>query len=660
MTYPGFEVSNNFVGKTVSFDSIRLEECDEIQAQLTSRYPAEVKLTEESQQAIYCIIDHYYKKNPRLRNWYPPGEMMFSFVAKEHDVDPLLDCLSHCIVLRLATNIPIGVENKETTYLYSSFLSDGLGISLDPPSWDKLSDEPFDVEAEIQELIPDGIEEVDITKEKFRKFVFDKLHPITSTSSWPEGAAWSINLALHELRKGRYEEAAYAFDAVRNSVTKPPTPFEELEIRDLLNKYLISLRDLSLYHSSIDSSITKQELFLNIEDRSFVFIPLFTSEPKYSDPHFRMSSPVWIANALTFTAAVANALAAPTISRTEVDPFGSDMTSRNVSFVLRASQNLVEMAEIRDTAGESIEFLEYVDFKEFAPESVLHNVFESLGYENLGSVKDEFGYDGVTISLEPDLALEKDDSLHLAYYRPSDLPGLYKQVTDLEVDTTLMVISDESYPESTIEFADEQENLDLYYLDVSSDALRTADTGLPVLEKQPISNTQVSERLNELYHSAGTVEDSQKKGNLLEEFTELLFDRLISNTEVLRVNSETGVEEFDLVLRNRQNSPPWDNLSSIIMVECKNWSDSVGANVIHTLHSKADALGDNCSTGILISWNGITGSDYESAANQRVRELKQQGFEVLFFDQDDLQEILDEGEPNSIFDDHYIDLITEY
>lgn len=660
MVFPGFSVSDNIVGKSVDFDTVRLEGYGELQQDWESDSPPQVRLTSEAQDAVECVIEKYYQRHPELRDWFPPGGTTFKFPVREADVEPLLNCLAHCIVLRLTPSVPFEFASEDPkTLLYSEFITEELGYSVNSPDWDQLDDSEIDVQAKIESQIPDGYESIELTQERFQEFAFEILRPLAKESDWPEGAAWSINLALHELRKGRYQEAAYAFAAVRNSITKSPTPVEEMEYTQLLNKYLVTLRDLSLHHSSAEAPSAKQERFTDISDRPYIFVPTFASEPTFHDPHFRMSSPIWTANALTFITGLAHALGAPTISRNEIDPFGSEMTFNNASFVLRAANELVRIDERADEE-DPIGYLDYIDFREFAPEAILTDVFESIGYENVGTFEGSFEYEGIEVSLDADLVLEKHSKLHLVYYAPSNLQSLHQKVESLDTEVQLIVVAEKEYTEETIEIAQDSETLELYYLDLASRTLRSVDTGLPVRDQEPVTNSEIRERLRDLYESADTVENPRQKGDLLEEFAELLFNEHIPDTEVLRVNSETGSEEFDLVLRNNQESAPWEDLSAIIMVECKNWNESVGANVVHTLNSKADILGANCTTGILLSWNGISGSEYEDAAHQRIRELKQQEFEVLHFDKDEMESMIETDTPNEIFDQRYIELISEY
>lgn len=659
MTYPGFEVSDNIVGKKISFDTIRLESTKPINKRIEDDIPAKLTITDDSRDEVINLIEDYFERNPEIEYFMAGSSESFRFVALDPDVEPLLDMLVNKIVLRISPMTFGKGDHGEIKVDLLEIIDEDFDYCVGNPSWDRLTEAEIDVEEIIKDQIPDGPDSTSITKERYRDFIFDLIAPITRNSNWPEGAAWSINLALHELRNGRYEEAAYAFDAVRNSITKSPNPVDDTEITELLNKYLISLRDLSLYQSSTEYNVSKQELFHSISEREYIFLPIFQSEPDYYDKNFRMSSSVWIANALIFVASVGTALGAPTISRAEVDPFGSDMTFRNQSFVLRTAQNLLEIHD-GSTETEEIEHLNYIDFEKFAPEVILRNTFTSLGYANIELVDDSVVYQDKKYNFSPDLALSKDERLHLVYYCHRNKVDLIHDVDSLDENIKLIFVSDGVFDDHILEIASDFSFVELYYLDVAEETIRTTDSGLPVRDSPPITKDGVQDRLCELFNAAGDCEDTNEKGDLLEELCKILFDRYIDDTEVIRMNAETDMEEIDLVLRNKQEGSPWRELSKIIMVECKNWSKPAGASVVRDFHGKAGSLGSQCSTGILICWNGITGEDNRDAARGTIRDKKRDGFEILHFDSDEIKEAIESENPNSVFDDRYIEMISEF
>jgi len=659
MTYPGFEVSDNIVGKKISFDTIRLESTKPINKRIDDDIPAKLTITEDSRDKIITLFEDYFERNPEIEYFMAGSSETFRFVALDPDVEPLLDMLVNKLVLRISP-MTFGKGNQSDIDVdLLEVISEDFNCSVGAPSWDRLTETEINVEEIIKDRIPDGPDSISITKERYRDFIFDSIVPITENTNWPEGAAWSINLAIHELRNGRYEEAAYAFDAVRNSITKSPNPVDDTKITDLLNKYLISLRDLSLYQSNTEYNLSKQELFHSISERKYVFLPIFQSEPDYYDKNFRMSSSVWIANALIFVASVGTALGAPTISRAEVDPFGSDMTFRNQSFVLRTAQNLLE---IRGKSGEKegIEHLNYIDFEKFAPEVTLRNTFTSLGYTNIELVDNSVVYQDKNYDFSPDLALTKNEKLHLVYYCHRNKIELIHDIDSKDEDIKVIFVSDSEFNDRVLESVSDFPFVELYYLDVAEETIRTIDSGLPIRDTPPVTKDGVQDRLCELFTAAGNCEDPNEKGKLLEKLCKILFDRYIDDTEVIRMNAETNMEEIDLVLRNKQEGNPWRELSKIIMVECKNWSKPAGANVVRDFYGKADSLGSQCSTGILMCWNGITGEDNRDAARGTIRDKKRDGFEILYFDSDEIKEAIESKDPNLIFDDRYIEIISEF
>lgn len=655
--YPGFELDEFRVGMKLSFDTIRLEQDSAFKSTLKIDSVLKISLTENSREAIGLLIREYYEKNPEITHYIGGGET-FHMIVKEKDTEIVLQFLLFCLELELTSGVL--PQNQDTTKIrYIDALEDIDGYEASAPTWDDLWDRNIDVDEIIRKQVPDGPEPISISKSRYREFVENNVLPPLGESDWPEGAAWSINLALHELREGRYTEAAYAFEAVRNSITKSPTPVQELKFTDLLNKYLISLRDLSIYQSNSENQHDNQELFFSINERPFIFIPEFTSKPTLDDLKFRMTSPVWIANALVFVSAVATGLGAPTISRAEVDPFGSDITHRNTSFVLRSAKNLIELGrEFNDAT--MIEHINLMRIDRFAPQTILKRNFESLGYETVETTHSQFNYQGEDIDLTPDLVFSKHDELFTVYYRPSDPSELANKIEHLEQDVRLILVSDEKFNGKVFELESEYSFIELFYLDVRDEVLRTADSGLPTRKNQPLTKVDVRERLDELYDAVRECDDSQEKGNLLEEFCETLFNRLIDDTEVLRVNPNTGIEEIDIILRNRQESEPWMHLSPIVMVECKNWTKSAGAKVARDFFAKADSVGGQCSSGILISWNGITGRHDRDGAWGYIRDKKQDGFQILCLDGTDMKSSLEDSDPDGIFDERYIELVSEY
>jgi hypothetical protein len=672
----GFEITEKLVGYDVSFDIIRIENKGVLE-DITDYEGHEYRLDmcQQSANAIECVIDKYYEKKPEIRKSTTGGRIkIFRFRAYYEDIEPLLDILSYCIVLQIEVFNPSyskrhegGIRVSEMSekggkIKYSKILEES-GCSIGEPSWDRLSDKSIDVEEHLEEKIPDGYDSPKFTEDRFRNFVYDRIKPELHHTDVPEGTAWQINLGIHELRKGRYEEAAYAFDAVRNSICKSPHPYDfPEEIEKLLNRYLISLRDLCSYHSQGDMvPHANQELFIELEKREYVFVPVFTSTPGFYDPNFRFSSHIWISNALVFAFSFALSLASPTISRSEVDPFGSKTMVKNRSFVLAAARNLFEKDKKIEGGGKELRYLDYINFEEFAPEVILSGIFESLGYEVVGTLTDsEYSEHYEDISKKPDILLKKEKELYFIYYQMTEVSEVYSDFEHYD-DITLILVSSTEYSESAIKLSKSESDIEMYYLDSMSNSLRDVDSGLPLRRDPPVTEEEVRDRLEELYNSARKADTSQRKGEILEELTQIIFEKLIPDTEVLRTNSETGSEEFDVIVRNEQENNPWKELSNMMLVECKNWSKTVGRTELDSIKEKMDTLGGNCKCGILVAWSGISGDKPGEDAYQKIREAKREDEKyILVMTSEDIREIIKSNSPSKIFDEAYIDVVTEY
>ena len=115
-------------------------------------------------------------------------------------------------------------------------------------------------------------------------------------------------------------------------------------------------------------------------------------------------------------------------------------------------------------------------------------------------------------------------------------------------------------------------------------------------------------------------ESGYKKGKALENLAVEIFES-IKGLKIIKVNARLHAEELDLLLKNNIGVGFWRLAGSPIVVECKNWSQKVGAREISVLFDKLLSLGPKACTGILIAPNGVTG-DSHSDAILKVREKK--------------------------------------
>lgn len=93
-----------------------------------------------------------------------------------------------------------------------------------------------------------------------------------------------------------------------------------------------------------------------------------------------------------------------------------------------------------------------------------------------------------------------------------------------------------------------------------------------------------------------------QKGILLEELICKLLSQIDGFDVYERVRTQT--EEIDLVIKNR-NHDVWNKESTIILVECKNWSTNCGKNEVVLFKEKIENRWGRCSLGFFVSWNGF-------------------------------------------------------
>lgn len=107
------------------------------------------------------------------------------------------------------------------------------------------------------------------------------------------------------------------------------------------------------------------------------------------------------------------------------------------------------------------------------------------------------------------------------------------------------------------------------------------------------------------------------KGRALEDMICYLFG-LVPGIAITQRNEMNvfDTEEIDVALWNDKEAAGFGFLPDIILVECKNWSVSVGGNEVNWFDSKLRSRG--LDFGILIARNGITGNAGELTAAHKV------------------------------------------
>jgi hypothetical protein len=115
-----------------------------------------------------------------------------------------------------------------------------------------------------------------------------------------------------------------------------------------------------------------------------------------------------------------------------------------------------------------------------------------------------------------------------------------------------------------------------------------------------------SETFDQLVDAVQTATSADEKGRMLEELCSRLFSSVPGLTVTGRIRTET--EEIDISVLNDSSEPRLRREGAIILAECKNWTAKCGKNEFVLFQQKLENRNQRCSLGVLISWNGFTGT----------------------------------------------------
>jgi hypothetical protein len=125
-------------------------------------------------------------------------------------------------------------------------------------------------------------------------------------------------------------------------------------------------------------------------------------------------------------------------------------------------------------------------------------------------------------------------------------------------------------------------------------------------------------QIRKLLRAADTAVTSDGKGKAFEDLVCYLFEKIpgitISQRDVL---NRFESEEVDIAFWNEQHPRGLKSFDAFLLVECKNWSSSVGCSAVRDFIGKLRNRG--LDFGILVAANGVTGSPVDGdAAHQEV------------------------------------------
>ena len=147
--------------------------------------------------------------------------------------------------------------------------------------------------------------------------------------------------------------------------------------------------------------------------------------------------------------------------------------------------------------------------------------------------------------------------------------------------------------------------------------------------------------LNILINNVDVATTNQQKGQSFELLSIYMFKHL-NGVDIAEHDIRMPSEEIDIVLWNAQTEEifrPWD---SVILVECKNWSSTVGASVLDNFVNKVRRRA--LSTGIFVAANGVTGGFVRGDGNEPgavgiLTSALQDGIRVIVITMDDIRTI---------------------
>ncbi len=155
----------------------------------------------------------------------------------------------------------------------------------------------------------------------------------------------------------------------------------------------------------------------------------------------------------------------------------------------------------------------------------------------------------------------------------------------------------------------------------------------------------------------GNVDDAisnQEKGRSLENLIEYLMQS-IPGVRVIGKDANCGDEELDLILFNSQTHPNLKPWSSIILIECKNWSNAIDGHEISWFLRKMEER--KVENGIFVAVNGVTGDFRGNRGGKRfIIDALSRRIRVIVLTREDLDRITSVNDLCEILLDKYCKL----
>lgn len=130
-----------------------------------------------------------------------------------------------------------------------------------------------------------------------------------------------------------------------------------------------------------------------------------------------------------------------------------------------------------------------------------------------------------------------------------------------------------------------------------------------------LSASALTSELEDLWSRAQVETSSARKGRLLEDLVELLFKQIPGF--VVATRRRSADEEFDLVVRNESSDLLWSKDSQYFLVECKNWTSTVGPQELDRFIAKLERRHGRARLGFFVAANGFTAGFMTTLATHR-------------------------------------------
>jgi Restriction endonuclease len=162
-------------------------------------------------------------------------------------------------------------------------------------------------------------------------------------------------------------------------------------------------------------------------------------------------------------------------------------------------------------------------------------------------------------------------------------------------------------------------------------------------EKQKQEWNEVICRILKIFIDKADSANSNAEKKFTYEYLAMFLIGAIEGLAVISHDLRSPAEEVDLLIANESKENLWISIGNPFIVECKNWTSSVGVPQVRNLLGVMDSK--NIGSAILLCKNGITG-DSTHDAKLLVREARAKNKFLIVLDQVDLLEIASGMHPN--------------